>query len=146
MTALQRFNKYTRKTRGCWHWKGHLGAGGYGGFRFRGGTWKAHRASYTMFVGEIPSGLELDHLCRVRSCVNPRHLEAVTKRENMLRGESPPAKNARKKKCFCGNKYSMTRKGRKCLRCTREHNRIDVRNHRLNKETATLTKRLLDNQ
>lgn len=50
---------------------------------------KAHNLSYQIFVGAIPQGLELDHLCRVRACCNPEHLEPVTRRENWLRGESP---------------------------------------------------------
>lgn len=65
----------------CWLWRGHLTRGGYGQFESR----VAHRAAYELFVGPIPDGLQLDHLCRVRNCVNPTHLEPVTAQENTLR-------------------------------------------------------------
>lgn len=68
---------------GCWLWVGAHDNGGYGIFRNQ----KAHRFSYTLHRGEIPEGLVLDHLCRVRCCVNPNHLEAVTAKENIRRGE-----------------------------------------------------------
>lgn len=70
----------------CWLWTGRKSKGGYGGICIRGKEWRAHRLSYTVFVGEIPQGLVLDHLCRVHECVNPAHLEAVTNEENIARG------------------------------------------------------------
>ncbi len=71
-------------TGGCWLWT--AGAShGYGGVRVDGRYQKAHRVAYELIVGPIPEGLELDHLCRVRNCVNPAHLEPVTHRENALR-------------------------------------------------------------
>lgn len=69
----------------CWIWTGAKGADGYGNVRYRGTVWRAHRAAYTILVGAIESGLELDHLCRVRACVNPDHLEPVTGEENIRR-------------------------------------------------------------
>lgn len=72
---------------GCWLWQGHINPDtGYGYRQVRGKTWRAHRFSYVHFVGEIPDGLVLDHLCRVRHCVNPDHLEPVTPQENVERG------------------------------------------------------------
>lgn len=65
----------------------------------------AHRLAYQWLVGPIPEGLELDHLCRVRQCVNPRHLEPVTHRENTLRGTAPTAVNARKTHCLHGHPF-----------------------------------------
>ena len=71
---------------GCWIFTGWLDPGGYGRCSFGGKTQRAHRVSYQLFIGDIPAGLELDHLCRVRECVNPYHLEAVTPSQNRLRG------------------------------------------------------------
>lgn len=71
---------------GCWLWLGSVHKNGYGKFRFAGRVEYAHRVAYLSFVGEIASGLVIDHLCRKRSCVNPAHLEAVTSSENTRRG------------------------------------------------------------
>lgn len=70
--------KYTPTTSGCWLWKGHLNNNGYGRFYTEPGSCYAHRWAYTRWVGPIPEGFQIDHLCRVRHCVNPSHLEAVT--------------------------------------------------------------------
>mgnify|MGYP001608583411 CR=1 FL=1 len=70
---------------GCWDWQASKTPGGYGSFRAADRTVCAHRFSYELLVGPIPEGLDLDHLCRNKGCVNPEHLEPVTRRENMLR-------------------------------------------------------------
>lgn len=76
--------KVSEKT-GCWLWQGRIHHG-YAWFRARGEAMlHAHRFSYEHFKGPIPDGLEIDHLCRARACVNPDHLEAVTHRENLIR-------------------------------------------------------------
>ncbi len=67
---------------GCWLWTGHLNRKGYGVLRQQ----SAHRAAYELFVGPIPAGLQIDHLCRVRCCVNYQHMEVVTLQENVKRG------------------------------------------------------------
>lgn len=80
----------------------------------------AHRVAYEGAHGPIPTGLVIDHLCRVRWCCNPEHLEAVTDKVNILRGESPPARNARKTHCERG--HELTAKaggGRHCATCRR---------------------------
>lgn len=93
--TLARFSKKFRIDEvGCWIWKSPMKCG-YGGLWYRNREdWEkkwmryAHRLSYEHFKGPIPEGLQLDHLCRVRICVNPDHLEAVTPKQNVERGSS----------------------------------------------------------
>lgn len=127
----RRFWGKVEKTDSCWVWKGgtHKNGGlAYGWFAIReskSGGISAHRYSYTVLVGEIPSGLQLDHLCRNPLCVNPEHLEPVTGRVNILRGTSPVAKNAAATHCkyghpFSGDNLRITPRGwRKCRTCDR---------------------------
>ena len=78
---------------GCWLWTASLNNGGYGQFFPRGAPKRsvgAHRYAYEHIVGPIPEGLDLDHLCRVRRCCNPAHLEPVTRQENLRRGDKKP--------------------------------------------------------
>lgn len=105
----------------CWPWLGSLNNKGYGIF---GSSKYAHRAVYVHVFGEIPEGLELDHLCRNPVCVNPLHLEAVTHQENMHRGMAASGINFRKTHCIAGHELSeeniYRRKdtpGRQCRQC-----------------------------
>lgn len=90
---------------GCWLWTGREDHNGYGQICIRNGsgsgsTKLAHRTSYEVFVGPIEDGMDIDHLCRVRRCVNPGHLEPVTRRENLMRSPiAPAAVNARVTEC-----------------------------------------------
>lgn len=69
----------------CWNWTGSKSANGYGLFSLNGGNVRAHRCSHVMFIGPIPKGLVIDHLCGNKMCVRPAHLEAVTNGENIRR-------------------------------------------------------------
>lgn len=71
---------------GCWNWMRAKDRDGYGSTCVNGKRVSSHRAAYEVFVGPIPQGLFLDHLCRNPSCCNPAHLEPVTNRENLMRG------------------------------------------------------------
>lgn len=102
---------------GCWVWAGAKDQNGYGAFRATGRrTVRAHRWSYAFLRGDIPNGLQLDHLCRVRACVNPWHLEPVSGRENVLRGEAPSAIAARANTCYRGHVGQRSASG-DCLPC-----------------------------
>ncbi len=125
----------------CWLWTGATALGGgphpYG--RIWSGTYSpkghsvavaAHRVSYEIYVGPVPDHLELDHLCRNTLCVNPDHLEAVTHRENQLRGFSPMGLQARQTHCKRGhpfdeqNTYFWEKKRlRRCRACQAEQAR-----------------------
>lgn len=85
----------------CWPWSGYINPDGYG----RLGQVGAHRIAYEEVVGPIPEGLVLDHLCRVRHCVNPAHLEPVTSRENTLRGETLAAMQVARTSCIKGHPF-----------------------------------------
>lgn len=108
---------------GCWIWTGTQMRGGYGQARLQDGrSTGAHRASYMAFVGPIPDGLQIDHLCRIRLCVNPDHLEAVTPRVNVLRSMSPSAITARTNICRRGHELTPENTlheadGRRCRQC-----------------------------
>lgn len=103
---------------GCWLWRGNVNDG-YGRFEPRRAgkrvSVRAHRWAYEHFVGPIPAGLHLDHLCRYRLCVNPSHLEPVTNEENNRRSESLSAHNLRKTACERGHAFEALRLSR--LRC-----------------------------
>jgi hypothetical protein len=108
---------------GCWLWAGSTRGIGYSGIRWQGRIVYAHRVAFEAFKGAIGDGLYLDHLCRQRMCVNPAHLEAVSHRENTMRGRGLAAINARKTECHRGHPYTVentywdTTGGRECRIC-----------------------------
>jgi hypothetical protein len=125
-TIPQLFWSKVEITEECWLWVGGKMANGYGHFAVRrnGVLTQAysHRWAYEAMVGPIPCGFQIDHLCRVRHCVNPSHLEAVTPRINTLRGDTIQAKNAGKTTCPQGHPYDIRWRngGRACKQCRRE--------------------------
>jgi HNH endonuclease len=120
---------------GCWIWQGNtLDRKGYARFQVHGKGVFVHRWAYEYLRGPIPEyrapeWLQVDHLCRVRNCVNPRHMELVTRRDNILRGSSRSALNARKDRCIRGhalsgrNLYIHTNGRRKCRACRQAERR-----------------------
>ena len=108
----------------CWLWTGYIDPEGYGqGKDTNDKTWRAHRLAWTLLVGPIPNGLTTDHLCRVRNCVNPDHIELVPPGVNTLRGYGRGAQNARKTECKRGhplngeNLYTYSDGRRLCRTC-----------------------------
>jgi len=127
MTVVTRFDEryIPEPMSGCWLWLGSVNGKGYGRLYSNGKLVLAHRFSYELHVGPIPTGLVMDHLCRNSYCVNPAHLEPVTQRENVLRGESLVAKKARQTHCKAGHEFTkgnlstFEKSGRACLKCKR---------------------------
>jgi HNH endonuclease len=107
---------------GCWEWRGAHTLG-YGSIREGGRGQLVHRIMYERLIGPIPEGTEIDHLCRNRGCVNPGHMEPVTKTVNILRGTCPMAINAAKTHCIRGheftpaNTYHQPSRPAHCRRC-----------------------------
>lgn len=122
-STSDRFWAKVDRTTECWIWTGALSANGYGSFR---GT-SAHRWAYEHIIGPVGEDLDLDHLCRVRACCNPAHLEAVTRSENLRRGY---AARGSEPACQRGHDFTPANTGtnsrsghRFCRECSREHKR-----------------------
>jgi hypothetical protein len=93
----------------CWLWTRYVRPSGYAVF---GGRY-IHRLAFELLVGPIPEGMEIDHLCRNRSCANPAHLEPVTRPENLRRGETFAAENAAKTHCLHGHEFTPANTSRR---------------------------------
>lgn len=130
-SLLERFRERVKQGNAddCWPWAGTLRKDGYGVLSecgHQGRLVRVHRLAYELEIGPIPAGLTIDHLCRNRRCCNPAHMEAVSIRENVLRGESLRAQEARQTHCLRGyelageNIYQRKdRTGRYCRICRR---------------------------
>lgn len=124
-SALLRLMSFVGDPSQCWILPSQNNTMRYATVRINGRATTAHRAMYEILVGPIPDGLQLDHLCRNRSCFNPKHLEPVTCRENLLRGNTHAATNAKKTHCIRGHAYDATNTillatgGRACRECGR---------------------------
>jgi hypothetical protein len=110
---------------GCRVWTGAVVASGYGKISLPAGRVGAHRVAYETWVGQLPQGMTVDHLCRNRRCINPAHMEAVHGRANTLRGEGMTAKRARQTHCKRGHELTggnvyLWRTSRICRTCRRE--------------------------
>ena len=123
---VERFWRRVVKTETCWLWTGLL-QDGYGRFFLstqQRNHRQAHRVAYHLLVGEVVTTLQIDHLCRVRHCVNPAHLELVTPWVNTMRGKSFSAVNAGATHCVHGHPFDTTNTGynrgwRVCRECRR---------------------------
>lgn len=125
-------------TNDCWLYAGSIDSLGYGKIHstLNGKTkgYRAHRVTYETLIGPIPEGLVIDHLCRVRSCINPSHLEPVTARVNTLRGEGVLV-NKRKTRCPKGHPYTVentaynTMGWRLCRECEKNRHKTYYKAH-----------------
>ncbi len=128
---LSRVERVTES--GCWIYMGSLDGTGYGRIQKRKRSYATHRVTYEHFKGQIPDGLQIDHLCRVRCCCNPDHLEAVTGQVNVLRGQTVPARRAAVTHCPAGHEYTpentrlSKRRQRSCRACFAKHSAQRVR-------------------
>jgi hypothetical protein len=132
MRAVDVPNKFApfvdRSYTNCWEWDMYVAPNGYGKIRIGNRMIYAHRAAFELFVRPLEAGEYIDHLCRNRKCVNPKHMEAVPHRINTLRGIGPAAVNHRKTHCINGhefteeNTYRLNGK-RHCRTCHREYER-----------------------
>lgn len=150
----------------CWFWTGYINRLGYAVLSIQDRPNYVHRLSYQIHIGKIPEGLELDHLCRNRSCVNPSHLEPVTNRENVLRGLVPTIfaafnkarKEAAEARTHCKLGHELTpentrvemRKGvignRLCKTCQREISKARTERERLRRTGEHVSKFLSHNE
>lgn len=133
---IARFGQFVREEGECWRWVGYINTtrradGSYPRFRVKRRVYYAHRISYLIHRGEIPEGMQVDHLCRNKWCVRPEHLEPVTPRENMLRGNTLTAVIHRSGMCTRGHplvpenlKVNQKNGKARCRQCRNEDARL----------------------
>lgn len=138
MNLKTKFLERVNKTDTCWNWNLFIKPNGYAQTSLAGKLKYVHRLSYEIFKGDIPEGLQIDHLCRNRKCVNPNHLEIVTPKQNTRRGLvcGCPSDGGYKKICkrghliMGGNIYWRNTGYGACRTCRRELKKIWVLNRR----------------
>ena len=121
---LRTFWTRVNKTDSCWLWLPKKERNGYGRVRVNNKRLGVHVVSYLLTGKNIPNGMVIDHLCRVRHCVNPQHLEVVTRGENVLRGNGVTAQHAKQTHCKRGHPFNNAntlriKNGRDCKSCNR---------------------------
>lgn len=159
VSEMERFWKKIDRSRECWIWTGAKDPTGYGRFHVRVGDRYvdalAHRFAYERLIGPVPDGLTIDHLCRNRSCVNPKHMKLVSVQTNILRGDAPTAHNARKTHCVHGHSFDEANtyrppgsKRRQCRTCKarRHRERLEKRREAWAKRTHCRRGHLLDDE
>lgn len=128
ISAEERFWSFVTKTDGdeCWPWRLSVTGGGYGLIQVKEKQYYVHRFVLALYGRKIPPGMVVDHICRNRRCVNPKHLRIVTARVNTTENStSPAAKNLSKSHCLRGHELSpenlikKIRPGRECILCQR---------------------------
>lgn len=125
-------SRMVKVANGCWEWTGPCNESGYGFLSRDGKTGKAHRIAYELWRRPVPKGMDLDHLCRNRKCINPDHLEIVSRRTNVLRGVGLTAQNAKLESCKNGHPFTNENtyrhgpdgRWRKCRVCNRERHAL----------------------
>lgn len=128
-TSVERFEEkyFPEPNTGCWLWTGAINGSGYGQLFMNGRLMQAHEFSYSMKNGPVADGLELDHLCRTRLCVNPDHVEPVSHHENMLRRAATVTHCKYGHPYVEGSFFLKKRKNRPGIarRCKQCHNRME---------------------
>jgi hypothetical protein len=136
--------KVERRPNGCLEWTAASYPDGYGNFVYEGRSHPAHRLAYIWFVGPLPEGLEIDHKCRNRACVEPTHLEPVTHLENVRRGNRV-GPQPKRDSCGKGHLFDVAntwyaRNGqRKCRACAAINQRLFHARRRAARQAATAT-------
>lgn len=124
LTKSQVVQKVTVSESGCWVWQGRYTDQGYAVISQANREVRVHRLTYELWCGPIPDGLELDHLCRVRPCVNPYHLEPVSHQENMRRGHWSLRTACKNGHLFTPDNTYTYRGYRCCRECHRQYERV----------------------